>query len=360
VLPFPSRFPDPLTPDPALAAHLSAAITHVLGASPLRASIGFAAIDDTATPRVYNYAGVGDTDTHYSASLLKVAAMYAAFQLRSSTTQFAAMTAIPVFAAFFTDLAAAFDPVIAAAVPALASDPEILAKPAAVQADVARTKYGAVLAATPVPMVGASVVFTSTFAGQLKRAIVDSSNGDAASVIKALGYRFLNGALEEGGFFDATTQDGVWLAGTFDGTWPRARIPSVNDGPVAQAMTCLDMARMYTLMDSRQLVDGASSDEMLDLLKRAQSGPDPSFLTRTSVLQGATVSYRVTHTKIGLGPLKASNGGFSVASEGTFVTHTSTGKRFLVVFQNNRNLTTSLKALSRIIDKAIRLHLVLP
>lgn len=208
----------------------------------------------------------------------------------------------------------------------MASDPEILASPLSVQADVVRTKYDTIFDATPFGPTGASVAFTSSFATQLKRAIVDSDNTDAGNVVRALGYSFLNGALNQGGFFNATTKSGVWLAETFDsglpGAWPSARISSVNDGMVAQAMTCVDMAKMCALMDSGLLVDSAASGEMLDLLKRAQAGPDPSFLTRAEVLGvGVTVSYGVTHAKIGLGPLKPVNGGFDVASEATFVTH---------------------------------------
>src|SRR5438045_2017727 len=112
MLPFPGPFPNLLTPDPALAAQLTSAISHVQGAAPLRASIGLAAIDDSTTPNGYRYAGVRDTETHYSASLLKVAAMYGAFQLRAAVNQFGATTPIPVFPLFFTQLATAFDPVI--------------------------------------------------------------------------------------------------------------------------------------------------------------------------------------------------------------------------------------------------------
>src|SRR5262249_7638703 len=115
-------------------------------------------------------------------------------------------------------------------------------------------------------------------------------------------------------------------------------------------------------LDSRLLVDVPSSNEMLALLGRAQtSGPDPSFLTRSDVLKSTgPVSFKATHTKIGLGPLKPANGGFDVASEGTFIEHLTTGKRFIVVTQTSRNLIASLNELSRIVDRAIRLDLGLP
>lgn len=361
MLPFPSLFPNLLTPDATLQGNLTAAIAAVQGAAPLRASIALAAIDETVSPRVYRYAGAGDTDMHYSASLLKVAAMYAAFQMRKSVNDFGASTPVPIPALFLTQTAAVFTPQIALAVPSLATDPEILASPLPVQADVVLTKLDAMFDVSPA---GPTVTFKSTFFDRVKGAIVNSNNLDAAALVKTLGYKWLNGALEAGGFFTSgPPPPGVWLAGTFEmglpNPWPVARINTLNDQGVGQAMTCIDMMKIYALLDSRQLVDGTSSDEMLDLLRRAQLPTgDPSFLTRSSVLgPGVTVSYDATHTKIGLGPLKPVNGGFDVSSEGTFIRHRGTSKRFIVVYQNSRNLNPSLSAVSRIVDKTIRLNL---
>ena len=230
-------------------------------------------------------------------------------------------------------------------------------------ADIVRTKYDTMFDVSPG---GPTVTFKLTFLDRLRGAIINSNNADAAAVVKTLGYKWLNAALEQAGFLIlGPPASGVWLAGTFEmglaGAWPTAQVNTLNDQGVGQAMTCIDMMKMYALLDSRLLVDGPSSDEMLDLLGKAQTtGPDPSFLTRASVLTGGTVSYEVTHAKIGLGPLKSVNGGFDVASEGAFIRHRGTSERFIVVYQNSRNLITSLNAVSRIVDKAIRLHLGLP
>ena len=361
MLPFPSRLANLLTADAALQGHLTAAIAHAHGASPMRASLSLAAIDDTTSPRVYRYAGVGDTAMHYSASLLKVAAMYTAFQMRKSINDFG--SSVPLLLPLLTQAAAAFDPLILLSVPSLATDPEILVSPLLVQADIVRTKYDTMFDVNPG---GTSVSFKGTFFDQVKGAIIQSNNAQAAAMVKAQGYKWLNAALEQAGFSTfGPPVKGVWLAGTFEmglpSAWPTARVDTVNDQGVGQAMTCVDMMKLYALLDSRLLVDGPSSDEMIDLLKKTQlAAVDPSFLTRPSVLAGSPVSYDVTATKIGLGPLKAVNGGFDVASEGTFITHRSTGKRFIVVYQNSRNLTTALTAVSRTVDKAVRLHLGLP
>lgn len=363
MLPFPPRFASLLTPDATLQAHLGAAIAQVQGPTVLRASIGLAAVDDAPTPRVYRYAGVGDATMHYSASLLKVGAMYTAFQMLKSVNDFGASTLVPFLPLFLTQVSAAFDPLILLSVPSLATDPEILASPLPVQADVVRTKYDTMFDVSPA---GPRVSFKPTFMDRLTGAIVRSNNADAASIVKAQGYKWINAALNEAGFSNlGPPVSGIWLAGTFEmglpNAWPTARVDTANDQGVGQAMTCVDMMKMLSLLDSRLLVDGPSSDAMLALLKAAQTtGPDTSFLTRREILGNTTVSYDATHAKIGLGPLKAVNGGFDVASEGTYLRHRATGKRFIVVYQNSRALTTSLNALSRIVDKAIRLHLGLP
>jgi hypothetical protein len=363
MLPFPSRLPNLLTPDATLQGHLIAAVAASHGATPMRASLALAAIDDTVSPRVYRYAGIGDTAMHYSASLLKVAAMYSAFQMRKSINDFGAAPPLPLLLPLLTQAAATFDGLILLAVPSLATDPEILASPLPVQADVVRVKYDTMFDVNPG---GTSVSFKPTFFDQIKGAIIQSNNANAAAIIKAQSYKWLNAALEQAGFSSfGPPVKGVWLAGTFEmglaSAWPTARVDTVNDQGVGQAMTCVDMMKLYALLDSRQLVDGPSSDEMLDLLKKTQQAAvDPSFLTRPVVLAGSPVSYDVVATKIGLGPLKAVNGGFDVASEGTFITHRTTGKRFIVVYQNSRNLTTALTGVSRTVDKAIRLHLGLP
>ena len=116
------------------------------------------------------------------------------------------------------------------------------------------------------------------------------------------------------------------------------------------------VAAMYTAFQMRKSINdfGASVPLLLPLLTQAAATfdpVDPSFLTRTGVLAGSPVSYDVTATKIGLGPLKPVNGGFDVSSEGTFITHRTTGKRFIVVFQSSRNLTTALTAVSRTVDR---------
>lgn len=82
---------------------------------------------------------------------------------------------------------------------------------------------------------GFSVEFSKTFLKHLDLMISIGENGSAGQVVHGSGYGYLNGALAEAGFFKLGSGNGVWLAGDYTGTYPKFRINSVNDGPVAQA-----------------------------------------------------------------------------------------------------------------------------
>jgi hypothetical protein len=173
------------------------------------------------------------------------------------------------------------------------------------------------------------VSFKKTFLDHLEKMIAVSSNGSAAACVHGSGYGYLNGMLASAGFFDPGTHTGVWLAGDYESQYPYFRIPSVNDGLVAQATTVLHLARMYTLMFDGTLVGGISSADMLDLLKKAVEVPEV-FIDRAASVKSR---FTVTQTKVGLGPLKPKNGGENVYSEGSIMTHQS-GRKFVVVWQN--------------------------
>jgi hypothetical protein len=49
-------------------------------------------------------------------------------------------------------------------------------------------------------------------------------------------------------------------------------VNTLNGQGVGQPMTCLDMMKFYALLDSRSLMDTASSNEMIELLRKAQAG----------------------------------------------------------------------------------------
>ena len=248
-------------------------------------------------------------------------------------------------------MSASFDPLIAPAVPLIANNPQIT------QA-MKVPKYRSVFAAVPLIDGGLALTFNAVFQNNMRQMIVPSDNNAASGCIQALGYSWINGVLASAGFFDPATNTGIWLAGTFTVAFPRVRVTSVNDGPVAQATTTFDLANFYAHMFRHTLVDAGSCDEMLALLHDAEQA-EPSWMVRIR-FSPADISFGATETKIGLGPLKPENGGFDVASEGTIVQHFATGRKFIVIMQNSRSDHDSLAACALIVDRAINTFLGAP
>jgi hypothetical protein len=166
-------------------------------------------------------------------------------------------------------------------------------------------------------------------------------------------FPWINGSLERGGFFRSSfPPGGIWLAGTFTGVQPDVRIDSDNDGKVAQAMTCVDMANLCAHIVQRTLVSDEASTEMSKLWFDAAHGADASFIDHERRSELTTRSYRLTPTKVGLGPLKS---GATVASDATLIEHVPTERRFLTVWQNAPGNPSGFNAMSFIVDRTIEL-----
>lgn len=218
-------------------------------------------------------------------------------------------------------------------------------------------KYEQIFATIPLTNSGLALTFGGAFQNSLRSMIVDGDNNAAAACITALGYSWINGTLHNGGFFFPQGKNGIWLAGTFTGSLPVIRIPSENDGEVAQATTCFDMANLYAHIFQKTLVDADSSNKMLNFLfDSASIGHNFSFFDYTQ--RGLPPrNFSVTHSKIGLGPLKT---GQIVASEGAIVERHGTNQKFLIVFQNSFDDDNSLSAISFIVERTIELFLTSP
>ena len=351
--PFPSPFATLLATDPVMVAALGAAVVEAQVTFPSatvfsRLAISVVAVDETTSPPTFKHAGINETVLHYSGSLLKVAAMYAAFQLRRSADQFARASRAASPTQLFSDMSASFDPVILPAVAAVSS--------AAIPAALKVPKYSILFDAAPLPRGGFTCSFKPAFQSNLFNMIVNGDNTSSTTCVQQLGYGWINGALKEGGFFSTATNKGIWLAGGFTGetpTMPYVRLDSSNDGPVGQATTCFDMAKLYANLFPNPLVDATNFGEMLPLLAGAATGPDVPWLTRSGI-KPAGIGFTYTHDKIGLGELKATSGGGLVASEGAILNHSGTGKKFISVWQNTTNDTTSLKVVSLVVDRTIK------
>ena len=294
------------------------------------------------------------TEMFFSGSLLKIAAMYAAFQLRHAVNDLAATLAANLsIPDFFKKVRDTFDPQIKNAVKLL-TDRGFHQVP----------KYETIFT----PTLGGDGTYTVAFRSDtnskfdfqhhLQEMVVNSHNPSAGLVIQALGYNLINGVLEKGGFF-RNNSTGMWLAGDYlpnpipntdfdEFVEERAlglvggnvvTINSLNDGPVKQVATCIDPVKMFLLLANEELVsnahesDDTANAEMLKMTADAVTGAGaPSRFARAVPLPAFTV----LNCKIGLGELKGGGvcpGFRCVTSEVSILQHTS-GHQFVTMFQN--------------------------
>jgi hypothetical protein len=302
--------------------------------------------------------GQRDTQMFFSGSLLKIAAMYAAFQLRHAVNALAA-TLPPNLteAQFFNQVRNTFDPQIRNAVP-------LLTRRGFHQVP----KYETIFTATQSAIGIYTVEFRSSpdcrldFKRHLIEMVVNSHNPSAGLCIQALGYNCINGILEKGGFF-RHDDNGMWLAGDYlpGRLDPLDRDPDVqevitlglrggnvvtigseNDGQVKQVTTCVDAAKMFVLLANDELVSTTYGQPNQDMLKMVKAGVHGMGApSRFETFAMPKPKFRVLQSKIGLGELK---GGSCitqhrcVTSEVNIVEHAS-GRQFVTVFQNLNEAT---------------------
>ncbi len=131
-----------------------------------------------------------------------------------------------------------------------------------------------------------SVDFASGFSGDLEQMIVNSGDDEAAHCIQAMGYGFLNGALQAGGLFSDASGAGIWLAADYmtppgkgerrKRMYPMVRgVQSKNDHASAQAGTARQMARLMALVHSGAVQTIDPDGKMHSFLQGAISGLAP-------------------------------------------------------------------------------------
>jgi hypothetical protein len=316
--PFPARYSNPFRSDPKLQGALDDAIATGPGTD-WRTPVCVVSL--SPTDGRYPVAAFRPDEVHYSASLVKVAALYAAFELRNTLRAIAQELGASATASNVLRKAASY------------LNPRIMGKVAEISPlrGVAQRhavpQYDAAFKATSASS-GVTVDFSSSFTHHATKMITESNNSSAGKCVHASGYGYLNGALASAGFLDLVSLDGIWLAGDYSHEYPKYTVDSVNDKQVGQAATVLQLAKMYTLMFDRSLVEAASSSEMLDFL----AGPvnEPPGRREVFIDQASDLDFVVTQTKVGLGPLKS---GIDVYSEASIVQHNSGGS-FVATWQN--------------------------
>ena len=324
VNPFPAVIDDPFVRNENFQAALDKAVGELEAKKKLAEgalSIPFTFAEITTDNSPFPSANYRENEVHYIASEAKVAVMYAAYVLRDMVRRFAKLNGITKADELFAQLSLKMDSSILRSVAVIESDPNLT--------DLNRLpNYAAVFSATQ-GTVNLNVNFSAAYNTALENMIVPSDNNAAATCIHGLGYSYLNGALAAGGFFDANSSEGLWVAGDFkEGkVWPYVRIQSVNDGLSAQAGTTSHMARLVSLIATKQLLDPLSCEEMLGRLHRSVR-VDPPWAGRPLILKKGCI----THNKLGLGPLKSNK---EVRSEVSVIDSPLTaGRKYVVAWQN--------------------------
>jgi hypothetical protein len=175
--------------------------------------------------------------------------------------------------------------------------------------------------------------------------IVNSGHETARNCIDAIGYAFLNGALEAGGFFerptpaDPKTFRGLWVGGNFDFETIRGEM-SVNDGPAQFGGTTRQIAKLFALIHAGTFADiDDPSGDLAGFLLNGASSPGARFppaLKKALEDLGGAFTYELNKLgweKLGRGDPSAN----WVASEGALIrTQKADGtpKLYVVAWQN--------------------------
>jgi hypothetical protein len=244
------------------------------------------ALVDVTDPAAPVFAGIRAEDTVFIASMAKIAALYAAFELRKrlqdAISGVAVATPVPAIIAqvkkTWQPLIDAKKPKDAAAFagfPSLTDIFDITASGASWS--VAFTTKGDIntLAdkeSAQWPLLNGKFGFK-----ELLMLMASFSNNDAAArCITSLSYEYINAALVVAGLYE-NGKGGLWLAAPYphkpgaaltENLWMQEPLnKDPNTTRRYQVSSAKAAAAMFTLLAQRNLVDATSSDEMLDFLQ---------------------------------------------------------------------------------------------
>jgi hypothetical protein len=291
-----------------------------------------------ATDQNHPWGGHRHHEQDYSASLLKIAALYTAYELRRYARDFIDSDGPGTAQDFYSGLDAASQPEIDNHSPSTITTHRYPGYPTVL--DVAIDASGTL-----------TTDFTDAYRHDLWLMAVQSDDPASARCIHGLGFGYLNAKLADDGFFSGA--EGMWLAGDYVGTWPAVRIQSMNDGPSAQCTSAWDLAKALTILHAKRLVTEDDSVEMLDLLRQ-----NKGWMHYTHPPVWPSGSIDVYAAKVGVGSLKPPPGaaiGQQVLSEGLFVYDSLRDLEFVVVWQNLQRPTTNpdLTLVAGVIEAAI-------
>jgi hypothetical protein len=271
------------------------------------------ALVDVTDPAAPVFAGIRAEDTVFIASMAKIAALYAAFELRKQLQD--AISGVPVATpvpAIIAQVKKTWQPLIDAKKPkdaaAFAGFPNLTdifdITPSGASWSVTFTTKGDIntLAdkeSAQWPLLSGKFGFK-----ELLFLMASFSNNDAAArCITTLSYEYINAALAVAGLYE-NGKGGLWLAAPYphkpgaaltENLWMQEPLnKDSNTTRRYQVSSAKAAAAMFTLLAQRKLVDATSSDEMLDFL---QAGTN-DFVQ--NALSDASRDVNSIRTKIGV------------------------------------------------------------
>ncbi len=289
------------------------------------------------------YAGVHETEMYFSASLLKVAMLYASFELEAQVNQLATDLPAPTAAKFLERVRLEFGKTIERSVARINRPGEWRT-----------TKFKEVLRALPDGPNRFRVELHPTHAADLGKIFtVQDKNIAPRDTMHRLGYSYVNRALEAAGFFNAASANGIWTTADY-GSWPDFHVPVATrggrperNGSSSAAMTALAMASLLAHLQRGTLVDAAASARMRTIF---QAGADWSWMQ--DFTPTAAASFTVTGCKIGESPSGSAFVG-NVYSEGAWLRRKSDAAEFVLVWQNVHE-SLPFPPIFRAIDAVVR------
>jgi hypothetical protein len=273
-------------------------------------NMGVAIIDLTLRTRradgsgFMTFAGWNVDDMRFAASMLKITAMFAAFRLRHNVRAAAAAVDLTGVSdrkkekALWDAIAKDWKPVVEHAVPDGRPDFPQLDRMFDVHAS------------------DNSIQFSPAMAKHILAMIAKSNTYASGQVINALGFQYLNGALQAEGLFDRSS-GGLWLGANYNGrNWKKEPITNITHIGATAAAT----AQFLALLEDNRLVSAAASDQMRQLMWQAGSWFRDG-------LDKAQRRPSKSYTKVG--QATGGNDPFVVYSEcGVFERSSSDGSRF--------------------------------
>jgi hypothetical protein len=224
-------------------------------------NMGVAIIDLTRRTRRADGAGFITSagwnlyEMRFAASMMKVAAMFAAFRLRENVRAAAQKVSLTGVsdkkkeAALWDAIKDDWKPAVENVIPDGKPDFPNLGR----MFDLGKTT--------------GAIDFSPAIDGHLRKMIAESNTHSSGQVIDALGFQYLNGALAAEGLF-SRTYGGLWLGANYNGkNWKKEPITNITHiGATATAT-----ARFLTLLEDNRLVSPEASVEMRRLMGQAGS-----------------------------------------------------------------------------------------